>query len=41
LPPPLREAATGPLHLPELAAMPEVEVHSLTVYAAFVEEEPA
>jgi transposase len=37
-PPPPREEATGLLHLPGLSAMPEVEVRSLTVYAAFAEE---
>jgi Integrase core domain len=40
-PPPPREEATGPLHLPGLAAMPEVEVRPLTVYAAWAEEAPA
>jgi hypothetical protein len=40
-PPPPREEATGPLHLPGMAAMPEVEVRPLTVYAAWAEEVPA
>jgi hypothetical protein len=39
-PPPAREEATGPLHLPGVAAMPEVEVRPLTVYAALAEEVP-
>jgi transposase len=37
-PPPRREEATDPLHLPELSAMPEVEVRPLSVYAALAEE---
>jgi transposase len=37
-PPPAREEATSPLHLPGLSALPEVEVRPLTVYAAFAEE---
>jgi hypothetical protein len=37
-PPPAREEAPGPLHLPGLMAMPEVEVRPLSVYAAFAEE---
>jgi len=36
-PPPRGEEATAPLHLPELSAMPAVEVRPLTVYAAFAE----
>jgi hypothetical protein len=40
-PPPTREEATGPLHLPGVAAMPEVAVRPLTAYAALVEEVPA
>jgi transposase len=40
-PPPAREEATGLLHLPGVAAMPEVEVRPLTVYAALAEEVPA
>jgi transposase len=37
-PPPAREEATSPLHLPGLSAMPEVEVRPLAVYAALADE---
>lgn len=40
-PPPPREEATDPLHLPGVFPLPEVPVRPLTVYAALAEEVPA